>query len=118
VLAAARDRARKDDVLSVDVQNGEHSPQQAENVPVPPDPFKKYSLYPGIIDQLDLAASMIQAKRNDLLPPRPDDRAGGQVGDRFVEALKHSLANPGDPYREGGPGQCALGLSRTPSRGQ
>ena len=34
---------------------------------------------------------MTQAKRNDLLPPRPDDKAGGQVGDRFVNALKHSL---------------------------
>jgi hypothetical protein len=51
----------------------------------------KYSLDPGIVDQLDLAASMTEVKRNDLLPPRPDDKAGGQVGDRFVEALKHSL---------------------------
>lgn len=52
---------------------------------------KRYSLYPGIVDQLDLEASLTQAKRNDLLPPRPDDKAGGQVGQRFIEALKHSL---------------------------
>lgn len=34
---------------------------------------------------------MTQAGKNDLLPPRPDDKVGGQVGNRFVEALKHSL---------------------------
>lgn len=34
---------------------------------------------------------MTGARRNDLLPPRPDDKAGGQVGKRFVDALRHSL---------------------------
>ncbi|GJO33949.1 hypothetical protein NJB1507_46240 [Mycobacterium marinum] len=51
----------------------------------------RYNVYPGIVDQLDLAVSMTQAKRNDLLPARPDDKAGGQVGERFIGALKHSL---------------------------
>lgn len=35
---------------------------------------------------------MTAVKRNDLLPPRPDDKVRGQVGERFVAALKHSLS--------------------------
>lgn len=61
-----------------------------DNCPVPPRP-SKYSVYPRIVEQLDLEASMTGTRRNDLLPPRPDDKAGGQVAKRFVDALKHSL---------------------------
>lgn len=52
----------------------------------------RYSVYPPVVDELDLAQSMLKVNRNDLLPPRPDDGAGGQVAERFVESLKRSLA--------------------------
>jgi hypothetical protein len=48
--------------------------------------------YSRIVEKIDLSAAMTAVKRNDLLPPRPDDKVGGQVGERFVAALKHSLS--------------------------
>lgn len=44
--------------------------------------------YTTVHDQLDLRAALAPGlERNDLLPPRPDDRAGGEVAERFVLAL-------------------------------
>jgi hypothetical protein len=49
------------------------------------------SPYPTVVDLIDLPAALLAVTRNDLLPPRPDDKAGGQVGQRFVESIKRSL---------------------------
>ena len=42
-----------------------------------------------IIDELDLENALVVAsKRNDLLPRRPDEGVGGEVGQRFLEGLR------------------------------
>lgn len=44
-------------------------------------------------DRLDLEAALRSLGRNDLLPPRHDDRVSGEVGRRFVEHLRKRLAD-------------------------
>jgi hypothetical protein len=45
-----------------------------------------------IVDRIDLKSALTRgAEPNDLLPPRPEDRVGGGVGNRFIETLKRSL---------------------------
>ena len=45
-----------------------------------------------IAARLDIEAALrLGSTRNDLLPPRPDDKVGGQVGRRFSAALKSEL---------------------------
>lgn len=51
------------------------------------------SVYSLIADELDLLGAFTALQINDLLPPRPDDKVGGAVGERFVEAIKHSLTS-------------------------
>jgi len=42
--------------------------------------------------ELDLANALLAAsRRRNLLPPRPDQGVGGEVGQRFHEALRHRL---------------------------
>lgn len=49
-------------------------------------PFKK------VVDRLDLESALTKgAQSNDLLPPRPEDQVGGEVGKRFSEALRRDL---------------------------
>jgi hypothetical protein len=51
------------------------------------DPFRQ------VVGQLDLVAAAVAASRpNDLLPRRPEDNIGGEVGKRFSEALRRLLA--------------------------
>ncbi len=50
---------------------------------------KRDNAYSALATELDLKAALIPGlERNDLLPPRPEDRAGGQVAQRFVAALE------------------------------
>lgn len=52
----------------------------------PMTPFQR------IVDHIDLKSALMRGtESNDLLPPRPEDRVGGEVGNRFIEALKRSL---------------------------
>lgn len=54
----------------------------------------KRTPYPAILDQLDLGAALGPGlNRNDLLPRRPDDRAGGGVASRFILALEQFMAS-------------------------
>ena len=54
----------------------------------------RLSTYTSVVGQLDLEAALLVAlERNDLLPPRPDDAAGGEVATRFLAALKQSLVD-------------------------
>lgn len=62
--------------------------------PVKRPAVRRLSPYGKVIDQLDLDTSLRAGlERNDLLPPRPDDRAGNEVGARFIAALKRSMAD-------------------------
>lgn len=55
---------------------------------------QRLSPYAYIHDQLDLHAALAPGlERNDLLPPRPDDRAGGEVAERFVRALDQLIVS-------------------------
>jgi hypothetical protein len=63
-----------------------------------PWPAKRTSVilnsYALILERLDLRAALTAGlERNDLLPPRPDDRAGGEVGERFIAALAQLMAS-------------------------
>ena len=44
--------------------------------------------YQAIIDSLDLEAAIQNLTRNDLIPPRPEDKVAGQLGARFLEGLR------------------------------
>jgi hypothetical protein len=45
-----------------------------------------------VADRIDLKAALTRgAESNDLLPPRPEDNVGGEVGNRFTESLRRSL---------------------------
>lgn len=53
---------------------------------MPQTPFQE------IADRVDLKAALTRgAERNDLLPPRLEDQVGGEVGNRFIEALKRDV---------------------------
>lgn len=48
--------------------------------------------YQSIIDTLDLRAAITEASEsNDLIPPRPEDKVGGELGTRFLESLRRDL---------------------------
>lgn len=48
--------------------------------------------YQSIVDTLDLRAAITEASEsNDLIPPRPEDRVGGELGTRFLESLRRDL---------------------------
>ena len=48
--------------------------------------------YQNVVDQLDLAAALTNgSERNDLLLPRAEDKVGGEVGNRFLQALIRDL---------------------------
>ena len=48
--------------------------------------------YQRIADRLDIRAAISAASvQNDLLPPRPEDKAGGNLGKRFSEYLVREL---------------------------
>lgn len=41
--------------------------------------------YQSIVDTLDLRAAITEASEsNDLIPPRPEDKVGGELGTRFL----------------------------------
>jgi hypothetical protein len=45
-----------------------------------------------VADSLDLKAALKRgAEPNDLLPPRPEDNVGGEVGNRFIETLLRDI---------------------------
>jgi hypothetical protein len=45
-----------------------------------------------IVDKVDLKAALTRGSdSNDLLPPRPEDDVGGEVGNRFIETLKRNI---------------------------
>jgi hypothetical protein len=52
---------------------------------VPTNPFAT------VVNVLDLAAATSQVERNDLLPPRLEDKVGGEVGNRFTAWLAHEM---------------------------
>lgn len=53
---------------------------------MPIDPYQE------VLDQLDLKAALTRGSApNDLLLPRPEDKVGGEVGNRFLEALRRDL---------------------------
>ena len=48
--------------------------------------------YQSIVDTLDLRAAITEASEsNDLIPPRPEDKVGGELGTRFLESLRRDL---------------------------
>ena len=48
--------------------------------------------YQRIAERLDIGAAIVAASAcNDLLPPRPEDKAGGELGKRFSEYLVREL---------------------------
>ena len=48
--------------------------------------------YQRIAERLNIDAAVVAASaRNDLLPPRQEDRAGGALGKRFSEYLIREL---------------------------
>lgn len=50
------------------------------------------SAFQTVVDRLDLKGSLTRgSERNDLLLPRAEDRVGGEVGNRFLEALRRDL---------------------------
>lgn len=55
--------------------------------------------YQRIAERLDIRGAIRAASaRNDLLPPRPEDKAGGELGKRFSEYLLRELETGGyDP---------------------
>lgn len=45
-----------------------------------------------VVDRIDLKTALTRgAESNDLLPPRPEDDVGGEVGNRFIEALRRGM---------------------------
>ena len=45
-----------------------------------------------IVHELDLDAALVVASRGSkLLPPRPDEKTGGETAQRFTEALRHRI---------------------------
>lgn len=50
-------------------------------------------MYARVVEQIDLADALARVSANDLLPPRPDDKIGGAVGERFVRAIEYSLTS-------------------------
>ena len=50
-----------------------------------PDPYQR------ITDKIDVSAALGNTKPNDLLPPRPEDKACGELGKRFSEYLIRKL---------------------------
>lgn len=53
----------------------------------------RQNVYAAVADELDLRAALSTGlERNDLLPSRPDDRAGGEVAERFIAALEALVA--------------------------
>ncbi|MFQ2874269.1 reverse transcriptase domain-containing protein [Mycobacterium sp. MS3] len=54
----------------------------------PPGGMDSYS---AVADKLKIDQALSALQPNDLLPPRPDDKVGGAVGERFVRAIEHSL---------------------------
>ena len=49
-------------------------------------------LYARIVDDLDSEGAVARgAQPNDLLPPRPEDKVGGELGKRFSETLRRDL---------------------------
>lgn len=50
------------------------------------------NVYEAVVDGLDLKqAVQDSSQRNDLLPPRPDDKVGGELGIRFSEWLRSQM---------------------------
>ena len=48
--------------------------------------------YQVVVDRLDLATALTRgSERNDLLLPRAEDKVGGEVGNRFLQALIRDL---------------------------
>lgn len=57
-----------------------------------PRASKRINAYSSVASDLDLSAALVAgAERNDLLPPRPEDGAGGQMAARFLETLAQRL---------------------------
>ena len=56
--------------------------------------------YQTILDRLDLHAALKNASQsNDLVPPRYEDKVGGELGNRFSEALARDLRSGAyDPH--------------------
>ena len=61
----------------------------APKQPLERSPIDRYAASFGGIDLEDAVARGLT--RNDLLPKRPDDKAGGEVADRFVVSLGREL---------------------------
>lgn len=55
------------------------------------NPPRGMGSYSAVADKLRIADALAALQSNDLLPPRPDDKVGGAVGERFVRAIEHSL---------------------------
>ena len=48
--------------------------------------------YQRIAERLDICTAIhVASARNDLLPPRPEDKVGGELGKRFLESLVRGL---------------------------
>ena len=51
------------------------------------------NIFGDVVDQLDLGLAVERgSQRNDLLPPRDEDRTGGELGKRFSEVLLDRMA--------------------------
>jgi hypothetical protein len=56
--------------------------------------IRRLGPYGLVVDQLDLHGALLTGLgHNGLLPPRSDDRAGGEVEDRLSAAIKLYLVN-------------------------
>jgi len=51
------------------------------------------SPFATVADRLDLVTASSGVQRNDLLPPRREDKVGGEVGNRFRETLARDLSS-------------------------
>lgn len=51
--------------------------------------------FAAALPRIDLSTAASNLTRNDLLPPRLDDKVGGEVGKRFTESLANEMATGG-----------------------